>query len=330
MDKKDNSFSHEPHISDQESDNDFIDAEYIPSRSRRLLENTDYHVITHDVENLPQGLHHFGEFGEVYWTDAAIDAATSVGRAQIAATLGINLDQIISFSAAKHTNEVVIVDRLDGIQRVDTITDEETGRELEAGWSEPLSPKEDNPNIGVERKTYDGIILVGKDNFKDNYLLVTGADCTSVGVRGALKTGEEFIAIVHGGRKGTMTGVMDNLAKRLQWLGAVANSLELFVGPAAQAIEVPLEILEQEGADNNSWREGAISDEYVKDDVRKVLYNNQFDSVRRLVENLGVSGEGVHVMDIDTVAEDSRGKLHSYRRDKTAERNSLIIGFKKI
>lgn len=329
MEHKDSNFFHGSSSADFELSDSLIKDADIPSRSKRLLDSTDYHFIDHDLDTLPKGLHSFHDYSEVYWTDAALDSATSSGKTQIATKLGVELDQIISFSAANHTNEVIVVDDQAGLHKIDVATNPVTGQEFEAGWSEPIRPPEHDKSIGAERGTYDGIILVGKEKFQNNYLLATGADCTSVGVRGKLKNGEEFIAIAHSGRKGTMTGVMDNLAKRLQWLGVVTNSIEIFVGPAAQAIEVPVDVLEKEGADNNSWRKESISNEYVKEGTRKVLYNNQLDSVRRLAENLGVNGEQVHIIDVDTVSEKSQGKLHSFRRDKTAERNSLLIGFEK-
>lgn len=319
----------EPHTPNGDIDENLIETEDIPRRSKRLLEETDYDVIGQDLDKLPAGLHEFTGHGEVFWTDAGFDAATSIGKEQIASRLGVKLEQIISFSAAKHTNEVLIVDSQDGLHRVSSAVNPSTNEVFEAGWSEPIVSVDNDQSLGSERGTYDGIILIGKDNFKDNYLLTTGADCTPVGVRGVLRSGESFIAVVHGGRKGTMTGVMDNLAKRLQWLGAITDSIEIFVGPAAQAIEVPLDVLEKEGGDDNSWRRGSISNAYTSEQSTRVLYNNQLDSVRRLAEHLGVGGKSVHVINIDTVSDEASGILHSFRRDKTAERNSLIIGFEK-
>lgn len=282
---------------------------------------------TYDFDNQPKGLRNFENFKSVYWTDGGLDSSTLEGRKAIAESLGIGLEDIVSFSSANHTNEVIIIDSHEGITRVDEITNLKNGLKETAGWSEPKLPSSDNDPSGLKRGEYDGIILVGADKFKNKHLLVTGADCTPVALRGKLQSGEEFISVVHGGRKGTMTGIMENLSKRLHWLGVVPGSVQMFVGPAAQKIELPTEVMEEEGADNNSWRAQSISDEYTVGAAKRVLYNNQYDSTRRLVEGLGLSPENVHIINADTVNQDYAGSLHSYRRDKTPMRNSLVIGF---
>lgn len=289
------------------------------------ISETNHHI--YDFENTPMGLRRFNNYNSVYWTDGGLDSATVEGREKIAEGLGVNIDDIISFSSANHTNEVLIVDTSEGVYRADEITNLSTGSREKAGWSEPKLPESPNDSTGVPRGSYDGIILVGADNFKNKYLLVTGADCTPIALRGQLQSGEDFIAVIHGGRKGTMTGIMENVSKRLHWLGVLPDTVEMFVGPAAQQIEVPTEVLKDESKDDNSWRVDSISDEYMVGAAKRVLYNNQYDSARRLVEGLGLKSENVHIINADTVSEEYKDTLHSYRRDKTPKRNSLIIGF---
>lgn len=289
------------------------------------ISETNYQA--YDFENSPKGLRNFHDFNNVYWTDSGLDSATTEGREEIAKNLGVGIENIISFSSANHTNEVVVVDKTSGIYRANEVTNLKSGNSDTAGWSEPKLPESSNDSTGAERGTYDGIILIGAHNFKNKYLLVTGADCTPIALRGQLRSGEEFIAAVHGGRKGTMTGIMENVSKRLNWLGVLPETVDMFVGPAAQKIEVPTDVLEEEGKDDNSWRVDSVSDEYTVGAAKRVLYNNQYDSVRRLVEGIGLKPEKVHIINADTVSEDYKESLHSYRRDKTPKRNSLIIGF---
>jgi len=292
-----------------------------------MKNNSEAGFNTHGFDNEPKGLRRFGTFDSVYWTDMGVDSSTLDGRKTIADNLGINLEDIISFSSANHTNEVLIIDGPESISRVDEVININDGNIQAAGWSEPILPSSKNDSYSLNRGEYDGIILIGADKFKNKHLLVTGADCTPIALRGKLRSGEEFISVVHGGRKGTMTGIMENLSKRLHWLGVIPDSVQMFVGPAAQKIELPTEIMEQEGADNNSWRANSVSDEYMVGAAKRVLYNNQYDSTRRLVEGLGISPKNVHIIDADTVSEEYADSLHSYRRDKTPMRNSLIIGF---
>lgn len=289
------------------------------------ISETNYQ--SYDFENSPKGLRNFNNFNNVYWTDSGLDSATTEDREKIADSLGVGVESIISFSSVNHTNEVVVIDNPSGIYQANEVINLKSGNNDPAGWSEPKLPDSSTDSTGADRGTYDGIILIGADNFKNKYLLVTGADCTPIALRGQLRSGEEFIAAVHGGRKGTMTGIMENVSKRLNWLGVLPETVEMFVGPAAQKIEVPTDVLEQEGKDDNSWRVDSISDEYIAGAAKRVLYNNQYDSARRLVEGLGLRPENVHIINADTVSEEYKDSLHSFRRDKTPKRNSLIIGF---
>lgn len=302
----------------------------ITNKAKKVLALTGYDLVNPSKE--VKGVNKFPNQDNVFWTDAYIDASSSEGRRDIAFNIGVELGDIISFSAVNHTNEVVIVDSPEGIKQLTDIKNPNNGNVVKAGWSEPVVPADfsvEESSYGAERGTYDGIILVGRENFEGKYLLATGADCTPIGVRGMLENGEEFIAIAHAGRKGTMTGVVENLAKRMRWLGVRPATLEVFVGPAAQTIEVPSSVLEKEASGDNTWRVAGISQEYAIGDETKVLYNNQFDSIRRLIENLNIQPEQVHLVDADTVSDDTKDKLHSFRRDKTSARNSLIIGFPK-
>lgn len=299
----------------------------ITNKAKKVLALSGYDLVK--ISDETGGVNPFPEHDEIFWTDAQLDANDLRGRERIAASLGIKLSDIVSFTAANHTNEVVVVDTKNGIQKIDSAKNPISGETNAAGWSEPILPSKKSESLGAERGTYDGIILVGRDNFEGKYLLATGADCTPVGVRGLLMSGEEFIAIAHGGRKGTMKGIMENLSKRLQWLGVRTESIEVFVGPAAQSIENQSELLEKEASGDNSYKVASVSAEYQKEGELKVLYNNQFDTIRRLVESLKLKPEQVHLIDADTVSEDKRGKLHSFRRDKTPARNSLVIGFSK-
>lgn len=310
---------------DQEQPDDSLDL--VTNKAKKVLALSGYDLVKPSKEL--KGINQFPDHESVFWTDASIDASSSEGRRDIAFNIGVELGDIISFSAVNHTNEVVIVDSPKGIKQLTAIKNLNNGEDVQAGWSEPISPNGDVDTYGSERGTYDGIILVGRKNFEGKFLLATGADCTPIGVRGLLESGEEFIAIAHAGRKGTMTGVVENLAKRMRWLGVKVPTLEVFVGPAAQTIEVPSSVLEKEASGDNTWRVASISQEYNTDDDAKVLYNNQYDSIRRLIEHLKIEPDQVHIVDADTVGEDSRGKLHSFRRDKTSARNSLIIGFSK-
>lgn len=300
----------------------------ITNKAKKVLALSGYNLVKPSEEI--KGVNKFPGYENVFWTDADIDASSSEGRRDIALNIGVELQDIVSFSAVNHTNEVLIVDSPEGIKQLTAVKNPNNGDAVRAGWSEPVSQaefSEEESSYGADRSTYDGIILVGREKFEGKYLLATGADCTPIGVRGMLESGEEFIAIAHAGRKGTMTGVVENLAKRMRWLGVRPATLEVFVGPAAQAIEVPSSVLEKESSGENTWRVASISQEYSTGDETRVLYNNQFDSIRRLIENLNIQPEQVHVVDADTVGEESRGRLHSFRRDKTTARNSLVIGF---
>lgn len=276
------------------------------------------------------GLHSFPEYTNAYWTDALLDASNSIGRQKIADFLSILLKDLVCFTASNHTNGVVLVDDAKYLHSPSQAVDILTGELHEAGWSEPLSPNEDQPDgLNAARGTYDGLMLIGRENFGDKYILVPGADCTSLGVRGQLLNGEEFIAAVHAGRKGTMTGIVESLASILKYSGVIKESLEVFVGPATQGIEVPLSLLEEESAQSpggqyNCFKNVAISEPYISDGQVKVKYNNQFDVIRRVVEQIGVNKSQVNIIDSHT---ESNKRLHSYRATKTAKRNSLILGF---
>lgn len=289
------------------------------------------HVDRIQPGKLGDGMHSFPDAETVYWTDGFLDAyyGNAMGRAEIAKKLGIELSDIVSFDPELHTSDVVIVDDPKGLEFIVKGQDQTlgaVGRVL--GWQEPLRPMEGSESQGIESQSYDGIILVGREKFAGKHLLVSGADCTPVGIRGTLENGEEFIAVIHGGRKGTLGGITDALGKRLRFLGVITDSIQVFVGPAARSLEVPVDLLEREGGQDYSWRAGSVGEEYNdRDGVTKTRFDNLFDTVRRLVEDLGVSPGQVHVIDADT---QSNPELHSYRRTKTTGRNCIVIGFSDL
>jgi copper oxidase (laccase) domain-containing protein len=272
------------------------------------------------------GIHHFGGAAKVYWTDRQHDAGFEGDRDAIAEALGRDITDIVFINATNHTNQAVIVDSLAGLdpyteESVDGLITKSARKVLH--WTIPHQPPESDPSLGVEVATYDGVILVG-DELKDKLILVTGADCTAVGIRGKLKSGEPFVAGIHAGRKGTLTGVIENTSKRLQFLGIDTKEVEVFIGPAAQDIELPLELIEREAGNDTSWR-SFVSEPYTTDSGIKVTYNNQLDTARRVCEQLGLDPSQLHIVDIDTVSDE---RTHSYRRDMSPARNSVIIGMK--
>ncbi len=282
-----------------------------------------------------EGIHTFPDVQGAYWTDGALDVSEQAGRLDLATKLGIKLKDLVCFSQLNHTNEVVVVDSADGLSVLDPIYEGAVGVSkliVEGGWSEPIRTAQTSPEKGVERRTYDGVILVSSTGLENKHLLVTGADCTPVGIRGRLISGEEVIAVAHGGRGGTMTGIIDNLALRLQFLGIIPETVEVFVGPAAQDIELPLGMLATESTagnprPDNSWRVKSVSGDYIAEDGRtKVRYNNQYDTSRRIIEQLGISPDQVKMVDKDTVSDPG---FHSFRREQTSSRNCLVVGFTK-
>jgi copper oxidase (laccase) domain-containing protein len=268
------------------------------------------------------GVHVFDQ-PNVYWTDGARDVGVEGDRHAVAEELGKDISDIILINAKNHTNETVVVDSIDGL---DPYTEDHTEHQAVKSarkvlhWTVPLQPPENNPSLGSKIATYDGIILVGK-HLADKLILITGADCTPVGIRGMLKSGEPFVAGIHAGRKGTLTGVIENAVRRLHFLGVDPRTTEVFIGPAAQEIELPLELIEQEAGQDTSWR-NFVSESYESQGT-KVVYNNQLDTTRRVQEQLGLDPSQIHVVDVDTVADP---RTHSFRRDKLPTRNSVIIG----
>lgn len=291
-------------------------------------------IDTFKVLDPTDGINAFPDAVNVYWTDGSLNASEQTGRREIALELGIETKDLVCFSQVNHTNEIVVVDSVDGLTVLDPIYEgavEASRLIVEGGWSEPIRSDETSSGKGVERSTYDGIILVNSAGLEGKHLLVTGADCTPVAIRARLHSGEEVIAVAHGGRRGTMTGVIDNLVAGLQFLGINPATAEVFIGPSAQDIEVPLGLLAAESTlenprPDNSWRAHSVSEEYVDADGRvKVEYQGQFDATRRMIEGLGIEPKQVRCIDADTVSDD---RFHSFRRTKTDRRNCVVIGFK--
>lgn len=240
------------------------------------------------------------------------------GITAFASILGIDSQDLLTPYPFNHTNRVIVVE---GPGDVVFVADE--------GRTVPYDRNAENPY-------FDGIIVPKNEFTKDMVLSFTGADCVPIVGHAMSRSGQEFIFGMHAGRKGSLTGVIENTIQKLRELDIDFSTIQAVVGAGAQAIEIPVETLEKEVAQNPSditktligktameMLDSSVVSVYSNinehrhgntQNATKALFDNQLDAALRLRICLGDNGT-LFCVDANTITDDN---FKSYRRQTMA------------
>ncbi len=278
--------------------------------------------------DLTPGINYFENhgfrFGQTAYIDVQPIASTDQelpqpGIIQFAKDLGIRQDQLVMPKLDRHTNKVLLVN-----------SQKELKLERLEGRSVGFNLEENNTFI-------DSLIIQETEQTKDIVLAITGADCPSVVGRALLDTGDRVIFGIHAGRKGCLGGIVENTAEKLKVIGVLPGTVQLAVGPGGQALELPLETIEQEAALNLSsltqdlWHKSSVISYSTRTDRKTmVIYDNQADVIRRTTISFNnlLASDGLSIIDANTVTSD---RLKSYRAMTiAANSNNEVLKRSKI
>jgi len=161
----------------------------------------------------------------------------------------------------------------------------------------------------------DGLIT----NIKGITLLSYVADCQGILLYDPAK---KVIGNVHSGWKGTANKiVVTAIDKMVKEFNSKKGDILCFISPSIHAchFEIEDDVL-------NYFMERMNVDSFIVDkktiEFRNKYYLDLIELNKKILIDCGIKKENIYVMDECTVCNDN---YHSYRRDKTNERNGLII-----
>lgn len=168
-----------------------------------------------------------------------------------------------------------------------------------------------------EALAQDGIIVIRNKETEEYVIEIPDADCVKIVGHGITENGEEVIFGAHCGFKGTMRGIVENMAMKLKDLQLRERSINILIGYGTQASVIPYQDLQTAAAENphqpiHNW-EDATSGPYVELDDKgrlKTVYSNQSDVVARVLSSFGTLINHVTIIDENTVTNPS---LRSHR-----------------
>ncbi|MBP9812999.1 laccase domain-containing protein [Candidatus Saccharibacteria bacterium] len=229
------------------------------------------------------------------------------GIVNFAHELGISQDKLVMPRLDRHTNKVLVIESASRL-----VHDKSQGRTV--GYD----PEHDTTYI-------DSLIVIESPETEGIVLGIHGADCPGIVGSGKLNNGNRFIFGLHAGRKGCLSGIIENTARELHRLGVINGSVRIAIGPGGQTLELPIETIQKEAATNQNqsttsiWKESAvISYSKLSDRKKMVIYDNQADVIRRAQILLGpiLAVNGSSIIDANTLT--TQG-LRSYRAMSVAD-----------
>lgn len=147
-------------------------------------------------------------------------------------------------------------------------------------------------------------------------ILLHFADCAPVVMSATNTAGEPVVAVIHAGRQGLVSGVVENGAKLLAEAAAISpETIIAAVGPAIGSccyevgVEIADEFEERFGPENMSRSNG----EGIRLDIQ--------GAANRVLQAAGLLPENIHVLKICTACNEN---FFSYRRDGVTGRHGAI------
>lgn len=262
------------------------------------------------LDQLQTGINYFSNNGFMFGQTLGIDVqgrtetntqSPQPGIVAFAHELGVMQEKLVMPRLDAHTNKVLVVEDQTTLQY-----DQSQGRTV------GFDSKEDTTLI-------DALIIKETPETKDVVLGIHGADCPAIVGSAELADGTRVIFGLHAGRKGCLSGIVENTASELIKLGVVPGSVRIAIGPGGQTLELPIETIKKEASINehietsNIWEQSAmISYSKVASGEDMVIYDNQADVIRRaqLVFGPLLADAGCTIIDANTLTSEG---LRSYR-----------------
>lgn len=171
--------------------------------------------------------------------------------------------------------------------------------------AEPLYEKNINGGIVFHADT-DGLLT----NQSLCALVVTGADCPPVLIMDPV---QNAIALVHSGRKGTVSNIVGSAVQKLHLLtGTPPSKMQAVIGPGISGHNYQVSLVEYEDAWKRGWKDGVYSKK-VNNEWREYL-----DLKKIIAMQLQNAGMDVSISALVAGSEctyDHPQTWHSYRRD---------------
>lgn len=242
-----------------------------------------------------------------------------------ATELGVNNSELFTLYPFRHGDKAYIVQGVNG----DSVYLADEGRSV------AYDAKNEDPHI-------DGA-LVPSNEVTDSWAMSgTGADCATVGIEASTVAGKRVRALIHAGTKGSLTGIVENtIAKLFDTYDIKQSSMQVLVGAAIQAIEFPVNTLNDYISQNSNndlgknvielMSAGSVlaitTDNNIDNPIERAVYNNQLDVALRLKLAIDESylKRPIMVLNVNTLVDD---RFKSYRGGQIAKRagNVAVVG----